>query len=777
MGMYKKTFLLIIYLFIPLHLNSAVLPEFYSLFRESNQLTEDDQGLVNWLENYSTSLKDYDGRFIDFLNKFEKEDYVTIAYAALHFSNTQKVNPQNKFLKKVFSELFLAHKDDLQGVHLLYPYFLQTFYEINKSDDKFDYKYFIDISKDPRGMNCPTYSYIHKHLTDRVYLKNNDNPVDPLLVYLLNSNRKNKVQHTLRYFLHRSPKNKINLHKEKVSSFYKKFPDLDLPYFSANSESEKHLKDISKSIKKRHCITAKNKIYKFLKNKVQKPSFRDFSSLIDKATYCFKRRSTRQAINFLNGIISRLEGHFGVESTLYVKYHIAKLYWNQDKNQKALKELDDLWSLSSKHNNSTYQSKILFLQSSIYDNQQEFDASIYYFQKFIKSFPTHEKVGEAKTTLILSYINRQDWRSILTLVKNETFSFRKNETPEPSDEYKGFLLFWAGRAAIEIGNYAQGLDYWKTAAKEHFSSYYGAISHYMIEKLTGKQFISYPLYSTNFQALDLVESSPPLIKKRVQRILLLLKIGLQKPALCEIEELPQVDKLSSKILKSLLLHASGKWLPAIKEYGAIPRAYRKTFPRGMEKILFPLKFENKIDLYAQKAGIDPALIYAIIRQESAFNPRAQSGAGARGLMQIMSPTARNVARRLPRHYVSQKMRSRLIRKSRRSSSLYDIETNVILGVNYIANLTSRFDDLPQSLAAYNAGPTNLKRWTHKISTSDPLYFIERIPYKETREYVKLVIRNYFYYKKWYHADSQFPHLDRLTEYILTKAQKLDKAYY
>ena len=103
-----------------------------------------------------------------------------------------------------------------------------------------------------------------------------------------------------------------------------------------------------------------------------------------------------------------------------------------------------------------------------------------------------------------------------------------------------------------------------------------------------------------------------------------------------------------------------------------------------------------------------------------------------------------------------------MRKTRSTASLFDIETNIILGTHYLTRLMNRFDQLPISLAAYNAGPTVSRRWEKQFNTEDSLYFIERIPYEETRKYVKLILRNYFYYKKWYGgAYDELPYLDHI----------------
>ena len=134
---------------------------------------------------------------------------------------------------------------------------------------------------------------------------------------------------------------------------------------------------------------------------------------------------------------------------------------------------------------------------------------------------------------------------------------------------------------------------------------------------------------------------------------------------------------------------------------------------------------------------DTALVLALIRQESGFNPDAKSRAGARGLMQIMPRTASFIAR--DRRYRGAKRRA-----------LFDPETNVELGQRYINILLNEpyiGGDLFRMAVAWNAGPGNLRKWQrHSGGEGDPLLFIESIPLRETRIFVERVLTNYWIYR-------------------------------
>ena len=132
--------------------------------------------------------------------------------------------------------------------------------------------------------------------------------------------------------------------------------------------------------------------------------------------------------------------------------------------------------------------------------------------------------------------------------------------------------------------------------------------------------------------------------------------------------------------------------------------------------------------------VDRALVYAFMRQESAFNPKARSVVGAMGLMQLMPSTARLVATR----YIP----------DQGGGNPYDPATNMALGQAYIAQLLSGADDnLVRTTAGYNGGPGNVMKWDGTLNAAqDPLLYIASIPLNETRDFVQRVLANYWLYQ-------------------------------
>ena len=142
---------------------------------------------------------------------------------------------------------------------------------------------------------------------------------------------------------------------------------------------------------------------------------------------------------------------------------------------------------------------------------------------------------------------------------------------------------------------------------------------------------------------------------------------------------------------------------------------------------FPLGMVDSVRKQSRDAGIDPAWAYGILRAESAWMSDARSSANAYGLMQLLPGVAKKLAKSMGLHF-------------RSASDLFDPEFNVRLGTHYLAQMADAYQGSPWlASAAYNAGQAPVGRWLDARGAFDPDFFIETIPYKETRDYVARVM--------------------------------------
>ena len=182
----------------------------------------------------------------------------------------------------------------------------------------------------------------------------------------------------------------------------------------------------------------------------------------------------------------------------------------------------------------------------------------------------------------------------------------------------------------------------------------------------------------------------------------------------------KIDEAQRRLAADLA-YRRGWYDRAVFFYSADPQTQRLYEQR------FPLALETRVKHEAGGAGIDPAWAYAIIRAESAWMTDAHSHADAYGLMQLLPGVAKHVAQ-------SEKL------PYNNPADLFDPTLNVELGTRYLGRMADKFDGNPWlATAAYNAGEAPVGRWLDARSSLDPDFFIETIPYKETREYVARVL--------------------------------------
>ena len=155
------------------------------------------------------------------------------------------------------------------------------------------------------------------------------------------------------------------------------------------------------------------------------------------------------------------------------------------------------------------------------------------------------------------------------------------------------------------------------------------------------------------------------------------------------------------------------------------------------KKIYKLEYSEHVNKYAEENNLDPFFVFAIIKAESNFNRNVESSSGAIGLMQLMESTAIEMANEIGQEVVIKE-------------ALYNPEINIKIGTSYYAYLLKRYENNEYlALAAYNAGMGNVDSWIKKGIIKEDGSDIENIPYKETNNYVRKIIRDYKIYKELY----------------------------
>lgn len=200
---------------------------------------------------------------------------------------------------------------------------------------------------------------------------------------------------------------------------------------------------------------------------------------------------------------------------------------------------------------------------------------------------------------------------------------------------------------------------------------------------------------------------------------------LAKFALQSLSEKSAQAEDAFRVYVALLQHRARDYIAKFKTLSGLFRGEPTLVSYATLRLFFPTPELN----LQEEDPVRRLILMSLIRQESAFDPRARSRAGALGLMQVMPMTGRQVAG------VS-------------SRKLREIDTNLQVGSKYFAMLLHQFDnDVELALASYNAGPHRVKDWLRRYPVADRILFNDLIPFKETREYVAAIVRNYFFYRR------------------------------
>ncbi len=234
----------------------------------------------------------------------------------------------------------------------------------------------------------------------------------------------------------------------------------------------------------------------------------------------------------------------------------------------------------------------------------------------------------------------------------------------------------------------------------------------------------------------------PQEKTAWDRLQILLAAGWFEEASAELEQIPAPENPEGIAMLARYYAAAFNYPKAIRMLNSAWDEDDKLRTLPLIQVAYPREFSGHIEEQANARKVDPNFVLSLIRQESSFNVFAISRSNAMGLMQMIPPTAREIAQDLK------------IKNFNLEKAMFDPPTNIRMGTYYFSRMISRFDgNIPFALAAYNAGPTRLNRWAQSAGfspqpTSSPEYevWIDLLPWNETRFYVKAILRNYLIYQ-------------------------------
>jgi soluble lytic murein transglycosylase-like protein/outer membrane protein assembly factor BamD (BamD/ComL family) len=464
----------------------------------------------------------------------------------------------------------------------------------------------------------------------------------------------------------------------------------------------------------------------------------------------FEKKVTLRSSLYLQAKLSYSLGQYSKAIELFKKYDknfgsepeilmsIARAYRKLDNDENAWKWYDKHVKLYPAHPKTQ---EILWLMAWRMESMDKYAEAAQYYNTIFTKSNKGSRVEESYIRYALCYYKRDLYDSTITMLNK----FIKKH---PISEFSLAARFWKAKSFLALDKQDSAQHYFSYISKIEPYDYYANRSRQIMQLLgdTTQYTIdtSVNLEST-LRWLDSI--SPPNPKKilsttdsvNLYRGIALSIIGRTDESDHFLENLEQSfpGNLSLQFKLALVYLRANASMQAYRVARRltwrIPQEQRTSLPFLMYILFYPPFYSESIKREATIRNVDPFLVSAVIRQESIFNPKIVSHAGAIGLMQIMPFTGKDVATSLGESFTT--------------DSLYLPLTNIRYGVAYLRQLLDQFkDNLVMAIASYNAGPHNSIKWYNRNKDEEFDLFIEDIEFTETRGYVKKVLANYWTYR-------------------------------
>jgi len=315
-------------------------------------------------------------------------------------------------------------------------------------------------------------------------------------------------------------------------------------------------------------------------------------------------------------------------------------------------------------------------------------------------------------------------------------------------------LYFLGRTAEAANDVSSARAYYSEIVREYPNHYYMTVARERLNNMSDVAFTGPSQAAVFLKEIAFPSRSrtrnfdpTPLTAQRLERARMLASAGLDDWAEIELRYAAQYEDQPHAIALELASMASRRDAPdqAIRFLKRYASDYLylpvESAPDEFWKLAFPLPYRTELERYSKQQRLDPFFLAALIRQESEFDAKATNArSSARGLAQILPSTGRELSRRLQLKPYS-------------TARLYQPTVNMQLGAYYLRSMAEKLDGRWEAvLAAYNAGPSRAAQWLKWADYREPAEFMETIPFRETRNYVAVVLRNADAYRRIYARD-------------------------
>jgi len=374
--------------------------------------------------------------------------------------------------------------------------------------------------------------------------------------------------------------------------------------------------------------------------------------------------------------------------------------------------------------------EVLWKIAWLYEELGDIRMARQYYEKLVSVYPKSSFVSEAKFRVGLGFYGagkftyaRAIWKKYLLNANN------------PYEQSR--FQYWIAKTYFKEKNFLDYLEGLSQLSETPFNSYYNLKAYILtIDNTPNHKKMDSLLWELHHEQISFLGAH----LHSMERALIVQDILGDKYARYELNSIQN----GSRRTFWQYTFAMAELQELLGNFGKSFRLYRNVYNRNFSdkeweewiflfKKLYPLYYHDYVQYYSEDRNLIPALIWAIIKKESAFEAEIVSFANAYGLMQIIPPTAKEITRELGLEF-------------RDARKLYIPDFNINLGTYYLSELLKRYNwNFYHALAAYNAGPHRVDRWRKTVETDDDDFFMENIEYSETRKYVRMVMQYYWTY--------------------------------
>lgn len=387
-----------------------------------------------------------------------------------------------------------------------------------------------------------------------------------------------------------------------------------------------------------------------------------------------------------------------------------------------------LTELEQQHPQSTEAPEARFLQGWISLHQNDFNECVRLFSTFPGLYPSSSRREEAIWYLGLCHLRANQMDSAQAAFKNLIALY-------PSSPLVPQARYWHVRSA-ELAKDAPSKGFgeqYEELRRELFGSIYAVYSDLRLHSSGNKP----PKRGAP------PPTPTPAVPERLSLFALLSSVGLSQDAATEAShQLRSLDAPENALGAGAVLLERGAFAAAHQL--ATQRLWRSAVVERQPEalaLLYPQAYRPTVDTFSRQHAIPAPFVWAIMKRESRFRPDVKSSVGARGLMQLIPKTAERVSENLKLPAAP-------------AEALFEPALNIRLGTWYLGALRRRFPHRALVAAAYNAGPAPVLSWVEKYGHLPLDLFVELIPFKETRGYVKQVLADEFVYRHLYDLEPQ-----------------------